>query len=122
MKVLDDNHLGKALRRLGLLRDVVTVPLPGQALVALDPALGLAIDVVPCDDGHAQERFLLGPVLETVAENDVWVADRNFCTTAFLLGFLLFGEGNVPWVVRELIRRAEPDEACRPLILVAGTA
>jgi len=39
-----------------------------------------------------------------------------------MLGFLLFGEGNVPWMVRELIRRAEPDEAKRPLIIIAGTA
>ena len=38
------------------------------------------------------------------------------------LGFLLFGEGNVPWMVRELVRRAEPDEAKRPLIIIAGTA
>jgi hypothetical protein len=38
------------------------------------------------------------------------------------LGFLLFGEGNVPWMVRDLIRRAEPDEARRPLIIIAGTA
>src|SRR5207249_4580887 len=38
------------------------------------------------------------------------------------LGFLLFGEGNVPWMVRELIRRAEPDEVRRPLIIIAGTA
>lgn len=38
------------------------------------------------------------------------------------LGFLLFGEGNVPWMVRELIRRAEPDEAKRPLIILAGAA
>ncbi len=36
------------------------------------------------------------------------------------LGFLLFGEGNVPWMVRELIRRAEPDPARRPLIILAG--
>jgi hypothetical protein len=52
----------------------------------LDPALGLAIDVVVCEDGHAQERSLLDPILETVAANDVWVADRNFCTTGFLFG------------------------------------
>jgi hypothetical protein len=65
---------------------VAAGPLPGQTLVVLDPALGLAIDAIPCDDGHAQERSLLGPVLETVAERDVWVADRNFCTTAFLFG------------------------------------
>ncbi len=37
------------------------------------------------------------------------------------LGFLLFGEGNVPWMVRELVRKAEKDEARRPLITVAGT-
>src|SRR5262245_50515015 len=36
------------------------------------------------------------------------------------LGFLLFGEGNVPWMVRELIHRAEPDPARRPLIIIAG--
>jgi len=36
------------------------------------------------------------------------------------LGFLLFGEGNVPWMVRELVRRAEPDPARRPLIILAG--
>jgi len=86
VKVLDGNHLGKTQRRLKPLRDVVAGPLPGQALVVLDPALGLAIDVVPCEDGHAQERSLLGPILETVAERDVWVADRNFCTTGFLFG------------------------------------
>ena len=36
------------------------------------------------------------------------------------LGFLLFGEGNVPWMVRELLRRAEPDPARRPHVIVAG--
>jgi len=36
------------------------------------------------------------------------------------LGFLLFGEGNVPWMVRELIHRAEPDPSKRPLIIIAG--
>jgi hypothetical protein len=36
------------------------------------------------------------------------------------LGFLLFGEGNVPWMVRELIHRAEPDPNRRPLIIIAG--
>jgi hypothetical protein len=38
------------------------------------------------------------------------------------LGFLLFGEGNVPWMVRDLLRRAEPEETKRPLIIIAGTA
>ena len=37
-----------------------------------------------------------------------------------MFGFLLFGEGNVPWMVRELLRRAEPDAEKRPLIIIAG--
>jgi hypothetical protein len=36
------------------------------------------------------------------------------------LGFLLFGEGNIPWMVRELLRKAEPDPERRPFIVVAG--
>ena len=34
------------------------------------------------------------------------------------LHFLLMGEGNVPWMVHELIRRAEPDPARRPRVVV----
>jgi hypothetical protein len=34
------------------------------------------------------------------------------------LNFLLFGEGNIPWMVRELIRKAEPDPARRPLVIL----
>ncbi|MCI0700080.1 MAG: amino acid transporter [Planctomycetia bacterium] len=48
-----------------------------------------------------------------------WTDDSPVSGT---LGFLLFGEGNVPWMVRELLRRAEPDENKRPLIIIAGTA
>ncbi len=49
-----------------------------------DPVLGIPIDVFPCEEGHAQERSLLGDVLTTVEEKDVWVADRNFCTCEFI--------------------------------------
>jgi hypothetical protein len=35
------------------------------------------------------------------------------------LGFLLFGEGNVPWEVRELLLKAEPDPAKRPKVMIA---
>jgi hypothetical protein len=34
------------------------------------------------------------------------------------IGFFLFGEGNVPWRVRELIRKAEPDPARRPEVII----
>jgi hypothetical protein len=34
------------------------------------------------------------------------------------VGFLLFGEGNVPWMVRELILAAEPDPEKQPRIVI----
>ena len=34
------------------------------------------------------------------------------------VGFVLFGEGNVPWMVRELIRKAEPDPGKQPRVVV----
>ena len=54
--------------------------------MVLSPALGLATDIFPCEDGHAQERSLLPEVLETVEAKNLWIGDRNFCTTGFILG------------------------------------
>ena len=34
------------------------------------------------------------------------------------LHFVLFGEGNVPWLVRELIRKAEIDPTRRPRVFI----
>ena len=42
--------------------------------------------MVLCEDGHAQERSLLDQVLELVRAGDLWIDDRNFCTTNFLFG------------------------------------
>lgn len=32
--------------------------------------------------------------------------------------FLLFGEGNVPWIVRQLLIKAQPDPALRPRVII----
>lgn len=85
-KILDGNHLAKTEHRIKELRTTRAGALPGHALVTFDPELMLVIDAVLCEDGHAQERSLLDQVLETVAAKDLWVADRNFCTTNFLFG------------------------------------
>ena len=85
-KIIDGNHLPATEHRLKELRTTKSGPLPGQALVVLEPELMLATDVFPCEDGHAQERSLLPEVLQTVEAGDAWVADRNFCTTDFLFG------------------------------------
>jgi len=86
VKILDGNHLRRTQRRIEELRQVNGAPLPGHALVVLDPETRLVIDVFPCEDGHAQERSLLPQVLETVQPSDVWIDDRNFCTADFLFG------------------------------------
>jgi hypothetical protein len=86
VKILDGNHLHRTQRRIEELRRVNGSPLPGHALVVLDPETRLVIDVFPCEDGHASERSLLPQVLETVQSHDVWIDDRNFCTADFLLG------------------------------------
>jgi IS4 transposase len=85
-KIIDGNHLPATEHRIRELRLTRQGPLPGHALVVLDPELMLAIDAFPCEDGHAQERSLLPAVLETVKAKDLWIADRNFCTTGFLFG------------------------------------
>jgi len=51
----------------------------------------LATEVVLCEDGHAQERSLLGQVLPCVEPDDLWIADRNFCTGDFLGGIAARG-------------------------------
>lgn len=86
VKILDGNHLRRTQRRIKELRALNAAPLPGHCVVILDPQLKLAIDVIPCEDAHAQERTLLPQVLETVNGRDLWIADRNFCTTNFLFG------------------------------------
>jgi hypothetical protein len=91
VRILDGNHLAATQHRLKELRQLRSGPLPGQALVVYDPQWQLVTHVVPCEDGHAQERALLGQVLPWVQAKDVWVADRNFCTTDFLFGIVARG-------------------------------
>jgi IS4 transposase len=91
VKIVDGNHLRRTDRRIAELRKINGAPLPGHAAVVLDPEQMLAIDVIPCEDGHAQERTLLPALLETVERRDVWIADRNFCTTGFLFGIAAQG-------------------------------
>jgi IS4 transposase len=97
-KILDGNHLAATEHRIEELRTIAAGPLPGHALVVLDPDRMLATDVFPCEDGHAQERSLLPQVLMTVKAWDLWIADRNFCTTGFLFGI---AEPDAAFIIRQ---------------------
>ncbi len=63
-----------------------------------------AICLVLCRDGGEPPEIIFG-----------W---SNEPPLAANLHFLLLGEGNVPWMVRELIRKAMPDTARQPRILI----
>lgn len=83
IRILDGNHLAGTQHRLKELRTLAAGALPGQTLAVLDANTMLVTDVLCCEDGHAQERAVLPAVLPLIAERDVWIADRNFCTTEF---------------------------------------
>jgi hypothetical protein len=89
VRVLDGNHLTSTERRLDVLRECSAGPLPGQALVVLEPDVMLATHMLPCEDAHAQERSLTPEVLALVEAGDCWIADRNFCTFALLHGIAM---------------------------------
>jgi hypothetical protein len=86
VRMLDGNCLAASEHRLKPLRTEAAAALPGKSLVVYEPALGLVTDEFACEDGHAQERRLLGAVLERVGAGEAWIAERNFCPRAFLLG------------------------------------
>ena len=86
VKVLDGNCIEATEHRLKPLRGIASGALPGKSLVIYEPELEMATEVFPCEDGHAQERSLLGEVLATVVARDLLIMDRNFCVRDFLHG------------------------------------
>jgi Transposase DDE domain len=86
MHVLDGNAIAATEHRLAETRGNSAAPLPGKSLCVFRPAYQLVTDIVLCEDGHAQERSLVGPILDLVEKGSLWVADRNFCFQRFLLG------------------------------------
>jgi hypothetical protein len=85
MHVLDGNNIAACEHRLAETRDNSAAPLPGKSLCVFRPAYQLVTNIVGCEDGHAQERSLVDPILELVKKDSLWVADRNFCFQRFLL-------------------------------------
>jgi len=106
--VVDGNHLAGTQHRLKVTRRTLAAALPGQALVVYQPELGLVTDVFPCQDAYAQERAILPQLLAAVRPGDLYLADRNFCTTGTLLDLA----GRDACFV---IRRHGSSLCCRPI-------
>ena len=104
IKVLDGNCIEATHHRIKVLRTEGGGALPGKSLAVYDPQWELVTDVFPCEDGHAQERSILGQVVPCVVANEVWIADRNFCVQSLLRGiheagayFIIREHEQLPW-------------------------
>jgi IS4 transposase len=87
LRVLDGNHLPASEKRLKPLRQRRGAALPGHTLVVYDPDSELVTDIVACEDAYASERTGMEPLLASAQPGQLWIADRNFCTQAILLGW-----------------------------------
>jgi IS4 transposase len=105
VRVMDGNHLPASEKRLKPLRGFRGAALPGHSLVVYAPEQGLVVDMVPCEDAHAQERTLVAAVLEHAQEGDLWLADRNFSTTRILFGL---DDRKAAFIIREHARTPSP--------------
>lgn len=112
VRILDGNYLAGTEHRLEELRLRGAAALPGMTLCVFDPQWQLVREVVVCEDGHANERGLVDRALPHVQAGQCWVADRNFCIYAVLLGVAARGAFFVvrhhPQVVGELLGRRQP--------------
>jgi hypothetical protein len=86
LRTLDGNFLAGTDHRIACLRANGAAALPGMSLVVRDGRTGLLTDIVPVEDPYTNERSLYASVLPLVEPNDLWLADRNFCTSDYLGG------------------------------------
>jgi Transposase DDE domain len=86
LRMLDGNFLAGTEHRLDCLRDSGAAALPGMSLVVRDGDSGLLTDIIPCEDAYTNERSLFDRLLPLVRPQDLWLADRNFCTLDYLQG------------------------------------
>jgi len=107
VRVLDGNKLAASQKRLKPLRGFRGAALPGQSLVVYAPEWDLVVDMLPAEDAHAQERALMGPVLERVQAGELWLADRNFSTRAILFGM---DDKQAAFIIREHASSPHPTE------------
>ena len=85
-RIADGSWMASTQHRLKVLRQVQDEPMPGKAMVVLDPERMLVLEMIPCEDGHAQERVLLPALLQLVRAGELWIGDRNLCTLGWVGG------------------------------------
>lgn len=91
LRIVDGNHLPASEKRLKELRALRGAALPGQSLVVYDPDLDMAVDVLPWEDAHSQERMIMNELISSAGPGELWIADRNFSTRPILYGLIAQG-------------------------------
>lgn len=86
--ILDGTDLAGTEHRLKPLRGIKAAGLPGRYVAAYDLATELVIDAVASEDAYTSERVLVRSLLAEAVAGQIFVADRNFCTTEILFGIL----------------------------------
>jgi hypothetical protein len=72
-----------------------------------DPDADLVVDMLPCEDGHAQERPMMQAIQQQPQPGQLWIVDRNFSTRSI---FCRWQERGSYFVVREHGRTPSPQE------------
>ncbi len=86
--VLDGTDLAGTEHRLKPLRSIEAAGLPGRYVVAYDLASGLVVDAAAGEDAYTSERELVRGLLADAAADQLFVADRHFCTTEILFAII----------------------------------
>jgi len=107
LRVLDGNHLPASDKRLAALRGFRGAARPGHTLVVYDPDTALVCDIVACEDAYQSERVGAATLMESALAQQVWIADRHFCTQALLRSL---SERHACFIVREHSRHPRVSE------------
>jgi hypothetical protein len=129
--ILDGTDLAGTEHRLKPLRRIKAAGLPGRFVAAYELDTGVVIDAVASEDAYTSERVLVRDILATGTIRDLFVADRNFCTTEILFAILDRGAWFVIrqhenlrwWPLKEAVRigRVETGEVWEQPIDVEDT-
>ena len=114
IKVLDGTMPDGSEHRLGVLRELAAAGLPAQAVIVYDLRTGVCDRVAVDEDAYASEKVLAESLLQEAAADEIYLADRGFCTCR-LMGQLL--ERDISFVFREhaydlVYEEQSPEQPC----------
>lgn len=81
---VDGNVLAKSDKRLKVLHEVNSAPLPGKIVARFDLQRQIFDRAYVLLDGHSQESTCCDRIIDDLVSKDVIIADRHYCIVPFL--------------------------------------